>query len=731
MKNLKKVLTGSLLFGALAGLTVLPADAMEIKTASTYDSFAQETAKLVKENWPENMTDAAAQNPYVLKRLVVKGKGGSFDFSKVKATAVVKGPDHLYVVQFATSAAAKSAQTEIEKWSGVEYVEPDHVESIAETTQESSPKSIQTYESSELKIGTTIVEGEDDYDMLDLVGVDSLASSSLSEASLLDDDALDKIQSNSWGVAKIGAASYASRVKSKTSSTIKVAVVDSGVSSSHSFLKSRMVSGYDYVDLDSNPADQNGHGTHVAGIIVDCTPGLNVKIMPIRVLGADGSGSTLDVSNGIRYAADHGAKVINLSLGGSCSIYKESAISYAVGKGVTVVVSAGNECRNLNNYEYCPAHCDNVICVSALESDNSNPYFTNYGNAIDVSAPGVDIKSCAIGSGYTYKTGTSQAAPHVSAVAAMVKLMHPSYTPAQIETAIKNSCTDLGSKGKDILYGYGIVNCANLEKTVPVTGVTLNKTSVTVTKGNSYTLKATVSPSNATNTKITWSSANPKVATVNSSGKVTTKATGIATITAKTSNGKKATCKVKVVAASNTTLPAPTMGSIRTDEDGWMDIYWKRVSGANGYRIVRYDYATNTSKTEYKSGSNNVNWYGFVDEDTVYRFSITAYKVENHKRVYGKTRSVYLAAPRDMWATNATSTAITLNWYRLKGVSGYRVYTSYSPNSGYSYRMSLDATITGLRITGLDSRDLYVRIIPYKTVNGTKINLPYNTSRIY
>ena len=122
-----------------------------------------------------------------------------------------------------------------------------------------------------------------------------------------------------------------------------MAVVDSGVDTSHPFLKNKTVGGKDFVDNDNTPNDENSHGTHVAGTIIDCVGSANVKIMPVRVLNAKGSGSVSMVSLGIKYAANNNADVINLSLGGRHSAVQDAAVQYAVGKGSTVIIAAGND----------------------------------------------------------------------------------------------------------------------------------------------------------------------------------------------------------------------------------------------------------------------------------------------------------------------------------------------------------------------------------------------------
>ena len=189
---------------------------------------------------------------------------------------------------------------------------------------------------------------------------------------------------------------------------------------------------------------------------MDCTPGLNVKIIAVRVLDDAGYGSHSDVGNGIRYAADKGAKVINLSLGGGYFFYKDDAIEYAISKGAVVVAAAGNDAMSIGSY--CPAHITECITVSAIDSSGSLAWYSNYGSAVDVAAPGSDILSCGISgyNSYVYMSGTSMASPHVSAIAAMYRLMYPTAGPAKIQELVKRYTTDVGSSGKDDYYGYGI-----------------------------------------------------------------------------------------------------------------------------------------------------------------------------------------------------------------------------------------------------------------------------------
>ncbi len=247
------------------------------------------------------------------------------------------------------------------------------------------------------------------------------------------------------------------------SSSIIIAVIDTGVDYTHADLSANVMGGYNFVANNTNYYDDNGHGTHVAGIAdavgnngygvagVDW----NAKIMALKVLDAQGSGYDSDVARAIRYAADNGADVISMSLGGGgYSQTMQDAINYAYQKGVVIVAAAGNDGTNLISY---PAAMDNVISVAALDSSDNLASFSNYGQGLDISAPGVAIYSTVPGGFATY-SGTSMATPVVSGAAALVRDRHPDRGPGDIAQMLFNSATDLGGAGYDTQFGYGKVN---------------------------------------------------------------------------------------------------------------------------------------------------------------------------------------------------------------------------------------------------------------------------------
>ncbi|WP_236895070.1 S8 family peptidase [Clostridium beijerinckii] len=256
---------------------------------------------------------------------------------------------------------------------------------------------------------------------------------------------------------------------------INVAVLDTGVDYTHPDLKNRVLKskGYNFVDNNSDTMDDNGHGTHVSGIIaanandnigiagIDGT--LDVKIIPIKVLDSNGEGDVNDIVKGIKYAADNGADIVNLSFGANeKSKLIAEAISYAKSKGAFVVAAAGNDNEDSDNIS--PAG-DGAFTVAAMSYNYKKASFSDYGNCIKVSAPGVEILSTVPG-GYEAWDGTSMAAPVATGIAAMVKAEDPNLSPSQIEDVLDSTTKDIMSKGRDKQSGYGLIDAYNAIKKV-------------------------------------------------------------------------------------------------------------------------------------------------------------------------------------------------------------------------------------------------------------------------
>jgi flagellar hook assembly protein FlgD len=270
----------------------------------------------------------------------------------------------------------------------------------------------------------------------------------------------------------------------KGASNITVAVIDAGVQTNHPELKGKIVSPYD-VTTGRTSVSTDNHGTHVAGVIAATInktgiSGIapNVKIMPVDVFNGDGA-NIYDVAEGIMYAVDHKADILNLSLGSYYYSYPlEYAVRYAQSKGVVVVAAAGND--DTSEYTY-PAALPSVLGVSATDSQDRITQFSNYGDHIDFAAPGMDIYSTVSGSKYANMSGTSMASPIVSGVSALILSKNPFLSPSQVGNILIKSSTDLGNKGWDYLYGYGRVDAYKALSKTPTPLHSLKQTSSTFT----------------------------------------------------------------------------------------------------------------------------------------------------------------------------------------------------------------------------------------------------------
>jgi len=302
----------------------------------------------------------------------------------------------------------------------------------------------------------------------------------------------DPYYSDQWHFSQINMSS-AWDIEQGGGSSVIVAVLDSGVAyedygsyqQAPDLAGTNFVAGYDFVNDDSHPNDDNGHGTHVTGTIAQTTNNgigvagiaFNCSIMPVKILDAYGNGTVAQEADGIYYAVDHGAEVINLSIGGSSASKTEhDAIKYAYNKGVIVVAATGND--NLSSIEY-PAAYDECIAVGAVRYDKTRAPYSNYGAGIELMAPGGDTSVDQNGDGYLdgilqqtftnegdptsfsyrFLQGTSFAAPHVTGIVALM-LSHGTRGVENIRTILHSTAEDLGSPGYDTEYGYGLVDAA-------------------------------------------------------------------------------------------------------------------------------------------------------------------------------------------------------------------------------------------------------------------------------
>jgi len=287
-----------------------------------------------------------------------------------------------------------------------------------------------------------------------------------------------------WGIDRIDAEVVHPYNKG---TAVKVSIIDTGIDYTHPDLNANYKGGYDFVNVDVDPKDDNGHGTHCAGIVAAEDNDIGVigvapeaYLYAVKVLNNRGSGYLSNVILGIQWSVDNHMQVVSMSLGTSTySASLESACNSAYGAGLILVAAAGNSGDgnpNTNEYSY-PAAYASVIAVGATDKTDTAPSWSNSGPYLELAAPGVDIYSTlptytvtlTRTYGYNYGTlsGTSMSCPHVAGTAALVVASDPTLRNMDVRTRLNTTADDLGPSGWDTVYGYGIVDA---DEAAPLTG---------------------------------------------------------------------------------------------------------------------------------------------------------------------------------------------------------------------------------------------------------------------
>lgn len=261
---------------------------------------------------------------------------------------------------------------------------------------------------------------------------------------------------------------------------VTVAMIDTGIRRTHQDLTGgRVLAGYDYYNNDADPADDCGHGTHTSGTVGATTNNgvgvagmAQVKLLPYKALSGANilgqcSGSASQIANAIRAAADNGANIISMSIGGPDSTVEHDAVTYAYNKGVIIVAAAGNDGSN-NSIDYPGAYPES-IAVAALDSTKTRASYSDGGPQLDISAPGSNVISTYNSSDTSYSSlsGTSMATPHVAGALALAMSCAPAGTTrTQLVNALYSTAEDLGTAGRDDSYGYGLARADRLVSTI-------------------------------------------------------------------------------------------------------------------------------------------------------------------------------------------------------------------------------------------------------------------------
>lgn len=286
-----------------------------------------------------------------------------------------------------------------------------------------------------------------------------------------------------WGVSKIRATEVWPGGNKGTG--IKVCVIDTGIDYNHEDLQGNYKGGYNFINNTSDPKDDNGHGTHVAGTVAAMDNDIGVigvapeaHIYSLKVLDANGSGSYSNIVSAIDWAINNNMQVISMSFGGSgFSQALKDICDKAYNSGILLIGAAGNSngdgSQDTVGY---PAKFDSVVAIAATDSNDARASFSSCGPEVELSAPGVNIPSTVPKSGTKYSdpsgykqlSGTSMSTPHVSGTAALVLKAHPEMTNADVRKTLQDTTIDLGNQGRDIFFGYGRIDAkAAVDQTPP------------------------------------------------------------------------------------------------------------------------------------------------------------------------------------------------------------------------------------------------------------------------
>lgn len=407
---------------------------------------------------------------------------------------------------------------------------------------------------------------------------------------------------------------------------VTVAVIDSGINYNHEDLKNVIADGgYNFYDDNTDVYDDNGHGTEVSGVIAASAnngvgiAGLDsnmpIKILPLKT--ADSNGDTLlsDLITAVDYAITKKADVINLSMGSNTySSIENDEIQKAISSGIVVVAAAGNDGDSAYNY---PASYDNVISVGATDSNDNLAYFSNYNNKVSLTAPGEEILTTNISGGYDYCSGTSFSSPIVASMAAIIKSTRPDLTPQEIKNVLQNSAEDLGAPGKDNYFGYGKVDADKcINSILDPQAISIKPNNITVGINQSAALSASITPDNAIDKNIIWSSGDDKIAQVDTNGNVKGVSKGTVTITAKTELGNLvATASVNVVDTSNFSVQYQA----QVQNIGWQNSVYDGAEAGTEGRSLRMEAlkvslvdAPAGAQIKYQAHVQNLGWQNWV-----------------------------------------------------------------------------------------------------------------------
>ncbi|MGY1773452.1 fibronectin type III domain-containing protein [Blastococcus sp. SYSU D00813] len=507
-----------------------------------------------------------------------------------------------------------------------------------------------------------------------------------------------------------------------------VAVLDTGVLATHEDLAGRVRCdlGADFApDAGSYPGtngciDPHGHGTHVAGQIsavsdngLGITGASNAEIMPVRVLGTSGSGTSATIASGIIWAVDHGADVINMSLSGPYNSQYNTAVKYATDRDVVVVAAAGNNRAEGNTVNY-PAASPGAIAVAATDDLRQSTYFSYSGPTNWISAGGWSVVSTDPLYEYVSRSGTSMAAPHVAAVLARHRDAFPTHTQAQIRDLVRTTAIDIETPGFDDNTGHGLIDAYELITGAegPVVSAPGAPTGVTATRGDRQaTVSWAAAPDGGSPVTGYLVTASPGGATATTTGGTSATVTGLANGTAYTftvtATNAVGTGPASAASAAVTPAGVPTAptGVTAVRGDGSATVSWTAAT-ANGTPVAGYRVtATPGGPTATVTGTTTTAAVTGLTNGTSYTFRVTATNAVGTSGASAASNAVVPAGPPAA-PTGLTvrpgDRSVVVTWVAASGngspVTGYTVTASAggAPVATATTSGALTATVTGL-----------------------------------
>lgn len=542
-----------------------------------------------------------------------------------------------------------------------------------------------------------------------LIDEKKTASAAQKQASAVD-SLNDPGASELWNLDMVDAPAAWNLLRGISRSKVRVAVLDTGVDMDHADLQSNLKKSL-CVDVTGNKTvplrgDDDGHGTHVAGIIAaEANNGIGVAgvasggsrddsivdlfaVDVFTVVNGESGAYTSDIMEGLQYAVRNNAKVINMSLGYASETQSwedallENAVNNVTASNVAVICAAGNDANAQPNY---PADFDASISVTSVNKTGAISDFSNYGSTKDIAAPGgqhgpienvieQSILSTFPGNNYAGEAGTSMAAPVVSGVAALLYSMNPQMTLDGLKYILYHT-VDKGVPDSSRYFGHGIVNAYRAIAMAKdrVTGISLNKTNVRLKQGYAMHLTASITPSYAPNNSITWESSNPSVADVDGSGWVTGKKGGTAIITVRSND---LDC---VYAACQVTVE-----------------YWVKykLNGGKNHKSNPTSYYGKTVKLKNptRRGYAFKGWY----KDSKYRTRIKSFSKGNYT-LYAKWKKVKTGKAAIKQLKQTSDTKLQVQQGKVDGAKGYQI--TYSTKKKFTKKATKHKSVKGTTAT--------------------------------